>query len=40
MIRKSMDHQRMIIIIPHMDSKLVWKIDSTLSSSAYLNVLQ
>ena len=39
-MKKSRDHQRLIIIMAQMDSNLVWKIDLTLSSSAYFNVMQ
>ena len=36
---KYREHQRLLIIMLHMDSKLVLQIGSTLSFSVYLNVL-
>ena len=39
-MKKSRDHQRLIITMAHMYSNLVWQIDLTLSSSEYLNVLK
>ena len=40
MMNKYRYHRILIIIMTHMESDLVWQIYSTLSSSAYLNVLQ
>ena len=40
MMNKSRYHQRLIIIMKLMDQNLMWQIDSTLSSSSHLNILQ
>ena len=40
MMKKSRDHQILVIIMAHIDSNLVRQIYSTLSSNAYNDVLQ
>ena len=39
-IKKYRYHQRLIIIMKLMDQNLMWQIDSTVSSSSHLNILQ
>ena len=40
MTKKFRDHERLITIMDHVASNLMWKIYSTLSFNTYLNVLQ